>query len=209
MPPAAQFCFAQAARLDRLGYTEIRVLDQPLSVDLVTYQIDDRDRIDEVSGSWPEFATANGGAPLATSVLGRSLWKFVSDETTRQVYRDLIARVRAGRTVSFSYRCDSPALRRFMRMTMSPGSNAAVIFNSVIVRTEPREPQLLTAPSIGADDLLRICGWCKRVAIDDTWVEIEVAVDRLGIMDEQPAAGITHGMCPECVTRVAAEADAA
>jgi len=186
------------------------VLDQPLPSNLVSYQIDGRDRIETVSASWEPFATSNGGASAATEVVGHSLWDFVVDDTTRHVYRDLLDRVRSGRTVSFEYRCDSPALRRFMRMTMTPGSDGAVTFDSLTVRTEPRpEVPLLTRSDTAPGDLLRVCGWCKRVAVGDAWLEVEQAVNELGLLAGPPPAGITHGMCPACFSRVMAEADAA
>jgi two-component system cell cycle sensor histidine kinase/response regulator CckA len=183
-------------------------LDQPVAANLVTYQIDRRDRIETVSDSWTRFAIENGGTSTSAAVVGHPLWNFVSGDTTRHVYGDLINRVRGGRTISFTYRCDSPVLRRFMRMTMSPASHAAVTFDSLIVRTEPRaEPVGLHAESAG--QMLRACGWCKRVAIADDWVEVELAIEQLGVLSGQPFAGITHGMCPACFSRVMAETAAA
>lgn len=175
----------------------------------VTYRIDRRDQIDSVSESWTQFANLNHGGPAAADVVGQPLWDFVSDDMTRQVYRDLITRVRSGRTVAFSYRCDSPTARRFMRMTMSPSADAAVTFDSLTVKVEPREPAWIPAGTVRADYLLRICGWCKRVALVEHWVEIEVAVEELEVLAGQSPAGITHAMCPDCFSRVSAETDAA
>lgn len=109
--------------------------------------------------------------------MGRSLWEFVGDVTTRQVYRDLLARVRGGRTVSFPYRCDSPSLRRFMRMTMMPGAGNSVAFEGVTLRAEPRVLPMSTGPADPPiDALVRMCSWCKRVAMVGEWVELQLAV---------------------------------
>lgn len=180
------------------------VLDIPSPADLLTYQINSADCITSVSGSWDLFAAANGGGTRATNVVGHSLWDFVVHNATRQVYRDLITRVRGGRPVTFSYRCDSPTLRRFMQMTMSPGACGSVTFDSWTLRTEPRDaPAVTISPDIRTGDLLRVCGWCKRVAVaDNEWVEIEIAVDRLGLMADRSPVGVTHGMCPACFARV-------
>lgn len=185
--------------------------DTPTPEDLLTYQIDRVDRITSVSGRWNQFADSNDGGTRATEVVGHSLWDFVVDETTRHVYRELIARVRGSRRLAFSFRCDSPTLRRFMRMTLSPGANGTVTFDSQIVKTEPREaPPVTISPDMATGDLLRMCGWCKRVAVAaDEWVEVEVAVERLGLMAEGPPVGVTHGMCPDCFTRVMREVDVA
>lgn len=116
----------------------------------LTYRIDRGDVIAAVDDAWAPFARANE-APHLADVLGRPLWDYVSDDTTRQVYRDLLARVRAGHDVTFPYRCDAPALRRFMRMTMRPAPERGVVFESDVIRTEarpvPRSPSNGSASS--------------------------------------------------------------
>jgi len=185
-------------------------MEQPTSTIQVTYQIDRLDRIETVGGAWVQFADENNGSSAVTTVVGHRLWEFVADATTQQVYRDLIVRVREGRVVAFSYRCDSPTLRRFMKMTMSPGPRAAVAFDSRVVKLEPRPaPAWNDRANARTGDLLRVCGWCKRVAVADEWLEVELAVERLGLMTGKLSSGITHGMCPACFARVMAETEAA
>lgn len=197
--------------ISALGRKIREVLDAPVSADLITYQIDSVDRITAIGDTWDAFIDANDGSTHAAETVGHSLWDFVSHDTTRHVYRDLIARVRSGRRVAFSYRCDSPTLRRFMRMTMSPGTDGTVTFDSQVIRTEPRDaPAVTISPDIRTGDLLRVCGWCKRVAVAaNEWAEVEVAVERLGILAGQPPVGVTHGMCPACFARVMEEVDVA
>lgn len=169
----------------------------------LTYRIDRRDVISDVHGAWAAFATANG-APQIANVLGQSLWDHVSDDTTRQVYHDLLARVRTGHAVTFSYRCDAPDLRRFMRMTMREVAAGSVEFDSVVERTEARAvPSLLDTPAGGTSGIIvRVCSWCKRVHVRETWQEVEVAVERLGLFTGGPAPSLTHGMCEDCYARV-------
>ena len=84
-------------------------------------------------------------------------------------------------------------------------------FDSQVVRTEPRvAPAVTISPAVRTGELLRVCGWCKRVAVAaDEWVEVEVAVERLGLLAHDPPVGVTHGMCPDCFTRVMEEVDVA
>jgi hypothetical protein len=176
----------------------------------VSYQIDSHDDVRRVSDSWAAFAVANGAPHLAADVVGHSLWEFVSDVTTRQVYQDLLVRVRGGRTVTFSYRCDSPSLRRFMQMTMTPRAQNGVGFDSLTLRTESRVPPMLAVPPTSqSNTLLRGCSWCKRVAVGDDWVEVELAVERLGLFGDGAPSAITHGMCPPCFARIMDEEDVA
>lgn len=176
-----------------------------MTPDRVTYRIDRRDVLTAVNDAWAPFARSNE-APQLTDVLGQSLWDHVSDDTTRQVYRDLLVRVRNGHEVAFAYRCDAPALRRFMRMTMRQAPDSGVEFESVVERTEPRPPSpLIDGPGTGPRSsgvLVRVCSWCRRVHVRETWQEVEVAVERLGLFAGGPAPSLTHGMCEDCYARV-------
>jgi hypothetical protein len=172
-------------------------------VEAVTYRIDERDDIVFVSESWGRFAVANGAAGLATGVLGRLLWDFVGEMTTRQLYENLVDR---GRTAAFTYRCDAPECRRFMHMTLRPSGRRGVEFDSVTLRTEARRPIVLApAPAGPADRLLCMCSWCKRVDVHGAWEEIETAVQRLAVFDAGAPPAVTHAMCADCQARILAE----
>lgn len=173
----------------------------------VTYRIDERDDIVFVSDSWAPFALDNDAPGLATGVLGRSLWDFVSEMTTRHLYQDLVARVRSGRTAAFTYRCDAPGRRRFMHMTMRPSGRRGVEFDSVTVRTEARPTMALVSAPSGAARLLRICSWCKRVDVDGGWEEIELALPRLSVFAASTPTAVTHAICADCQARMLAEID--
>lgn len=178
------------------------------TLDRLTYRVDRGDVITEVDEAWAPFARANQ-APQLENVLGQSLWDHVADDTTRQVYRDLLSRVRSGHEVSFPYRCDAPALRRFMRMTMRHGHDRGVVFESVVERTEPRPASPLVdgapaGPPGSSGVIVRVCSWCRRVHVKETWQEVEVAVERLGLFAGGPAPSLTHGMCEDCYARIMA-----
>lgn len=178
----------------------------------VTYEVNSHDEIIAVGDDWVAFARTNAAAHLTDRVIGRSLWDFVSGPSTQHVYRELLARVRAGRTTSFAYRCDSPELRRFMRMTMIPRADGVVAFDSVTLRTETRVapiPDLLSANNADADPGLRMCSWCKRVAVAESWEELETAVENLGLFALSQPPSITHAVCPTCFVRFIQDMDAA
>src|SRR5947209_973097 len=78
------------------------------------------DRLVEVNDAWTRFAHNNGAPELAPdAVLGRSLWTFIADPTTRRLYEALVARAREGSPRTVPYRCDVPAAKRLMRMTIT------------------------------------------------------------------------------------------
>ena len=63
----------------------------------VRYAIDADDKICFVDEAWGRFAQANDGSELAQpAIIGQALWNHISDETTRKLYQQIVARVRKG-----------------------------------------------------------------------------------------------------------------
>jgi hypothetical protein len=170
------------------------------SIEPLAYSLDHQDRIVRVSDGWTQFALQNDAPELATEhVLHRSIWGFVSDSTTRHIYMDLIARVRLGRTVRFSLRCDSPTVRRHLQMTVTPGDSRRVDFESVVVGIERRPIQRIwDRRTIRSGVHLRTCAWCKRIHVRSEWMEIEDALEPLKLFEMERLPEITHGICDSC-----------
>ena len=166
-----------------------------------TFAIDADDLIRTVSDSWVAFARQNGECGLETSdVIGRPLWEFVGGAETRQIYHALFAAVRRGRLPrSVPFRCDGPDCRRFMRLTVSPLADDALELVSELLREEPRAPVAMLGSEVERSaELLSMCSWCKRVRLPAGWVEVEIAVETLGLFGDAPMPRISHGMCGEC-----------
>jgi hypothetical protein len=172
----------------------------------VVYRIDERDRIVFCDEGWDAFAAANDGEAAASArVLLRPLWDFVSDPTTRDLYRQVILRARAARTLRFTIRCDSPTRRRLLELSVSPGEGGWVEFRTRVLAEEERPPQPLWEPRAArSGELLRVCGWCKKVFVGDGWAEVEEAADRLKLFELPALPLLTHGICEACYGRVAA-----
>jgi hypothetical protein len=166
----------------------------------LVYSLDERDRIVRVNDAWTRFARENDAPELAAEqVLQRSIWDFLDDPTTRQIYTHLVSRVRQGRTVCFSLRCDSPTLRRHLKMVVTPADRNYVDFQSVVVAVEPRPIQRIwDRRTIRSGTLLRACAWCKRVEVGGEWMEIEVALEPLRIFEMERLPALTHGICDAC-----------
>jgi len=168
----------------------------------VTYYIDKENRLTFVDDKWYEFALDNKAAQLTRPVVvNKSLFSFISDESTIHLYKMLIERIRKEQeTLGFAFRCDSPDRRRFMEMVLFPLSNNSVGFRSCIIKEELRKTvALLDAGGVRSGDLLKICSWCKKIELDHSvWVEVEQAVESLGLFNVVKLPYLTHGMCPSC-----------
>jgi hypothetical protein len=166
------------------------------------YRVDPEDRIVFANEHWYDFADENGASRLGSdAVVGRSLDEFLCDPETRHLMGVLIGKVReTARPVSFRFRCDAPDRRRYMRSDIVPHDGQMVELRSRILRQEFREPVHLLEQSVKRGSrLIRMCGWCKRVALpDDHWVEVEEAIRALKLFEDPLLPEITHGMCAEC-----------
>ncbi|MDP9199476.1 MAG: hypothetical protein M3O07_09720 [Pseudomonadota bacterium] len=171
----------------------------------VRYGINDRDEITYVNAAWDQFAEANEGTDVAGDrIHGRILWDFISDKVTRQLYQQIVARVRQGSEAKFTLRCDSPSCRRHLEMTIRARETNVVEFATRSLRLEERAPvDLLTRAAPRSTDLLLACAWCNRINVgSDAWAEVEIAAQRLKLFEAGRMPQLTHGICAACFGRM-------
>ena len=178
---------------------------------LCSYEVDAALRLVRVDDAWADFAVANAAPELAQPVGApdRTLLSYIADSTTRQVYQAMFDRARAeGRPLTVPLRCDAPDLRRFLELTIAPREGGGFRLDSTLVRSEPRPYVALLDTSLPrTDDVLRMCGWCKAVEANGSWVTTERGVELLGLFERDALPMVTHGVCEECSERLAEEID--
>lgn len=174
----------------------------------ITYMVNRHDEIVSVSEAWDVFAVGNGGySVVAARVLHRPLWEFITDLSTQEIYRALIQKARAGHPVQFTFRCDAPWRRRFLEMTILGREDGSVEFHTrTLLEQERPTPLLLDPEAPRSDELLRACGWCKKIQVSSEWMEVEEAIHRLRLFHRRWLPSITHGICNECYARMMAVA---
>lgn len=171
-----------------------------MSVESLSYTIDDQDRLIRVDEAFYRFAEENGWNEADAS-LGRSLWKFVAGEDVRKVERLLIRRVRDElREIRLPFRCDGPDVRREMEIRIRSDSSGRVVeFSGTLLREERREPEpLLDRSAPRGEETLRMCAWCDRFQVDGEWLEVEEAARRLELFRRSALPRLDHRLCPQC-----------
>ncbi len=174
----------------------------------IIYRIDAEDRISYVNWSWEDSAMHSGTPDvLPDRVLGRRLWDFVSEPTTRAIYQRLVARAREGTATTIHYRCDRPDRHRIYAMTIGRLATGEIEFSTRILR-ESRRPRIalleqrLRAPS----KFVRICDWCQDILLFDRgWVPLETAAETLERRSSDSLPGLVHSICERCEDRVSRE----
>ena len=177
-----------------------------------TYIVDKNDRMLGLSANWQSFSDPNAGgaACLPINIVGSSLWGHIAEWETKHLYEMILEGVRnSQRSATFDFPCDSPEIRRFLTLSVSPLPDRSIHFKSQIVGTELRTPvHCLLANIERSDEFLRICSMCKRIAIGtEEWVEVELAVQRLELFQKRVMPKFTHGICKDCYTAAIAELD--
>ncbi len=173
-----------------------------MSVETLSYAIDDQDRLIKVDEGYYRFAAENGWDGAGAS-LGRSLWDFVAGHEVKTLQRLLLRRVREGvRGVELPFRCDGPDVTREMDIRIAADSTGRVVLFSARLRAEEErdEPQPLLDPDAEHDDedFLPMCAWCDRFLVEGEWIEVEEAAKRLELFRRSRMPTLDHGICPEC-----------
>ncbi len=167
----------------------------------VAYEIDAADRIVRVGPGWSAVALAAGAPGLKDEmVVGRPLWDFITDPTTRQLYAALLERVRTeARPLGFSFRCDTPTERRLMQMRLTGLPAGGAAFEVRVIAVQARPAVALLDAGTPRRGMVRMCSWCKRLPVPSgEWLEVEDALKVLDLLDATPLPAITHGICPRC-----------
>ena len=188
------------------------------AIDGVAYLLDLEDRIAAYGRpNWERFARGNDAPELLDPdrVLGRRLFDFVQGEEVRDVYARILKDIRSGaaESVTIPFRCDSPRLRRELRMSIAPvlrgPDQIGCLFCSTAIAEDERPPIDLYDFKALAEawaahtqrPLVAMCSFCQRVRSGETgeeWAEAEDYYRAGGTS----AVAISHGVCPACVSKV-------
>jgi hypothetical protein len=172
-----------------------------MSVEALSYAINDQDHLIKVDKGYYRFAEENGWDGAGAS-LGRSLWDFVAGSEMRKLQRMLLRRLRDEvRQVELPFHCDGPEVRREMNIRIAAHPSGRVVLFSARLRSEQQRDAV--QPVLGPDtprsaEMQTMCGWCDRFEVKGKWVEVEEAAAELELFSRESLPTISHGICPEC-----------
>jgi hypothetical protein len=92
--------------------------------------------------------------------VGHCLWDFIDGIETIRLYQAILQRVRAAAAqIVAPFRCDSPTLRRYMRLEISCQPQDSVQFDGLLVLVEPTSSRLnpLDLRFPRSHDVLNVC----------------------------------------------------
>lgn len=168
---------------------------------------------------WDRFATENGAPALCRpdSVVGSNLFDVIAGPEVQARYRgwmDAVLKNRHGEPATLTARCDSPTIRRVLRLSISRvegGPEAALLFQSLVTDVESRPPLNIydfEALSRALRDrpglpIVSLCSFCQRLRwppeernpARTEWIEAELYYARGG----RSEVAVSHGLCEACL----------
>jgi hypothetical protein len=170
-----------------------------VSVEALSYAIDDQDRLTRLDEGYFRFAEENGWEGAEASY-ARPLWDFVAGDDVKRLLRLLVRRVRDEvRDVELICRCDGPQVSREMDLRMTATSSGRAVLFSARVRAEEEWEQrqrLLDPGAPRGPSSLPMCAWCDRFEVRGEWVEAEEATKRLELLRRSELPALEHTICP-------------
>lgn len=171
------------------------------------YRIDADDTITHVNDWWLAFARENGAIDLTeAAVVGRCLWNFIQDPSTKRLYKALHQRLRSvGKEVWIPFRCDSPGLRRYMRLHIMPAPEGALDYVGSVIRVEARQPLSILDPNTPRSSaVVTLCSCCRKILIEPQgWCELEDAIATARLFEGDQWAKLRNSVCSSCAELLA------
>lgn len=180
--------------------------------DVITCWLDEHDTIVEVSQTWDRFALSNNAdkKTLARGVIGRTIFSFIIGDPTRMYLQALLQQVRIlGRSLARTYRCDSPELKRYMEMRLTPEESGLVRIDHTLLRVEPfSQPVSFYPADFVSSTTIGRCSVCANLKTDLRWIPPEKVLEQAKIL-YSVALPVSYLVCPACLDRLMDEAAAA
>jgi hypothetical protein len=165
----------------------------------VEFILNEQNDIVSVGGEWDHFALENNAPELvAANIIGRPVLDFVSGNVTRQFVLAILQLVRSGsRPIELEYRCDSPEVRRFMRMYVSLMKSGQVCFINSTLRVEARDQECFISKAVQRSKNTSIrCSMCNMVKSPKDWVEPEQLLASNAVAHSELL--VVYGICESC-----------
>lgn len=162
-----------------------------------TYWLDQDENIISISNNWEDFAVENGSTCLgAEEVIGKPISKFISRDPTRMWFNTLLQLSKISQTpVEREYRCDSPEIKRFMKMKITPEKEGQFRVDHILLKVEEQPYQIFINPAQenSLKPINKRCSICGRIFENGSWEE----PDQIGSEDRN-SFQVIYTVCPDC-----------
>lgn len=185
--------------------------------DKISYWLDDQNIIRKVDKYWDQNMDVNIWTERASSkaIIGQNILSFICDDITRMYVSTMVSSVRLlKKELCRPYRCDTPDLKRYWQMIISPVVNDGVRVSHELIRTEPLLKKIFcktivtplplssapTGDKVKPNNNSHIrCSLCNRISRmhSDKWQDIDALAE--DIKGPDLTLSVLYGICPACL----------
>lgn len=163
------------------------------------YVLDDDYQIVSGSNTWDDFAAANDGESVfLEKILGHRLWEFVAGDVTKIWLEALLKFVEVRKEkVERPYRCDSPGVRRYMRMNISVNHRGLLQVEHKLLAVEKRSTPVYMQHKSKVPTAVQInrrCSMCGRIYRAGKWCEADDSLKT----SEPVQLTVIYTICDDC-----------
>lgn len=157
---------------------------------MIEYIIDKDNKIIWTNLEWDIFLKNNDGSQSVNSnnILGENIFKYIISDETRMFYDIIFNYVRiSGNKKILDFRCDSPDLKRYMRMILEPHENKKIKISCELIKTEHQSKKYFF---YNIFSLYKKCSVCGKVSLNNKeWMEPSIEKNRINAV---------YSICDSC-----------
>ncbi|MGC8925272.1 MAG: hypothetical protein ACP5LO_04500 [Calditerrivibrio sp.] len=163
-----------------------------------SYLLDRNLNIIDLHPNWDLFVYENSGDKkfLKSSILGRNIFEFIKGDSVRMWFESLITLVKfSNRSITRNYSCDSPDVKRFMKMRITPQEGGQIKFDHYIISLTKIPIKAKMHFYNNAENIITRCSVCNRFLYHEKWQEIELVANLIDLS----RVSIVDIVCGDCI----------
>jgi len=138
------------------------------------------------------------------NIVGKNYFDFAYDKVLIDILKNIFDKVRIKKKVfSTTYRCDDYRFIRRFRLDIIPLNDDNIKLEHTLLEKKDRVKPI---DELGkSNKIFTMCAWCNKILCGNEYLEIDYAINELGLFETEGIPNFSHGICPECKAKLEEE----
>lgn len=134
---------------------------------------------------------------VESSVIGRNYFEFSYDKILIKMLKNIFNEARKrGEIFSTFYRCDNDDYVRYFKLNVIPLKNGLLRLEHILTKKIKRIKSLKVLDK--SSKIYKMCAWCNKILHNNKYIEMEYAINEIGLFIDEGIPHFTHGICSDC-----------
>lgn len=131
------------------------------------------------------------------SVIGRNYFEFSYDNILIKILKNIFNEARKrGEIFSTFYRCDDDDYVKYFKLNVIPLKNGLLRLEHILTKKIKRIKSLKDFDK--SSKIYKMCAWCNKILHNNKFIEMEHAINEIGLFIDEGIPRFTHGICNDC-----------